>query len=351
MVRETYLTSLIKAFFSALGTGSGVAWPLFGITFALLGASIGGPVSLALGATSIFLFLAVSIPIFYVSYVEEQKNDFRLVEQINRNQNKIHARIEEYLQYIYLQYLRESNSQSFSDYVKHIIDRDLKDTAGIKTHSSLYLLLHVISQHHELLQDLTPLNKKIKFEHLADCVINKIPRKSMSITQLMIPAFFSFVGTFGFFAGCSAGVAGLLTGLGIFTSFAAIPVLGWSILGAAVIFGSIVAFSVAKKNQENYQAQELNNELRKMHHQLKKGTVERSLNENIRQLTDTLTPSSKKEEISSKIQEKIFTVLHQDTARNSKPSLKPMSFFYSGVNELSLIEDEKNTSFPQQTAF
>lgn len=341
--------ALVRAFFAGIGTGAGVAWPLFGITFGVLGASIGGPLSLILGGISILLFFAISIPIFYFSYTEEQKNELSLLKQLNRNQKKLHARVEDYLQCIYTQYIQESNPQSFYDYFNRIIDKDLQEIAKINNDSSLYLLLNLLRQHHELLQNSTPLNVRIKFVNTADTITKNIPQKSIPFSNLIIPAFFGFVGTFGSVAGCSAGIAGLLTGLGIFTSFAAFPILGWSILGAAVIFGVIVAIDAAEKKQEQYQTKELNDEMKKMHHQLNKAILEKNLNANLLQTSDSLTSSSKKTDCSTHIKEQIFSELHHDKLKNSKSSLRSISFLNS-TKKSSLVDEDIDSSYLQKNA-
>ena len=341
------MPSLLKSFITGLGTGSGVAWPLFGITCAILGASIGGPLSLALGATSICLFFSVSIPIFYFSYMDELKNELQQQNLFNKNNKKLHASIENYLQCIYKHYAQDSHAQVFTDYCERIINKDLHDSVALKTNSALSLLLELIQQQHELMKNNPPSGK---FKHIARCVCNNIPLKSLPFSKLVIPAFFGFVGTFGSIAGGSAGVAGLLTGLGIFSSFSAFPLLGWTILGAAVLMGSFVAICAALQAEEHYQTQELINDLKKMHHQLNKATLERNLNATILKATEDLNPSAKKTEFSATIKKQIFSVLHHNPEKHSNPSLKSMSFFKLDKNTSSSGNEDSYPLFPTKSA-
>ena len=77
---------------------------------------------------------------------------------------------------------------------------------------------------------------------------------SGSLSKNCVAAFYGFVGTFGAVAGCSAGVAGLLTGLGLFSGFAAFPFVGWCILGFAfslALFAAVSAFEESKEMAKN----------------------------------------------------------------------------------------------------
>ncbi|HHF7387085.1 TPA: hypothetical protein ACPSKW_003709, partial [Legionella bozemanae] len=79
----------LKSVLNGIGSGSGVAWPLFGILFAALGGTIASFFSLSLGILAITLFFSVSSLIFYFSY-QEQKNSEQLFQnQFHKNQQKL----------------------------------------------------------------------------------------------------------------------------------------------------------------------------------------------------------------------------------------------------------------------
>lgn len=97
--------SVLKSLFNGIGSGAGVAWPLFGISFSLLGGAIEGVLSVALGAISISLFFAVSIPIVYFSYEEMENNKNLFRKQLEKNKQKLALDIVNYIQSIYKNYL------------------------------------------------------------------------------------------------------------------------------------------------------------------------------------------------------------------------------------------------------
>ncbi len=59
-----YLISLL----SAIGSGAGVAWPIYGIVLPLLGATIGGFLSVTLAGVAITGFSLIAMGVFFCLY-------------------------------------------------------------------------------------------------------------------------------------------------------------------------------------------------------------------------------------------------------------------------------------------
>src|SRR4051812_896686 len=81
--------SLFRAAFNGIGSGAGVAWPLFGIVFSLIGGPIGSCLSLALGIVSSLLFLSISLSIFYISFKETKDQEEKFCRAYLKHQRKL----------------------------------------------------------------------------------------------------------------------------------------------------------------------------------------------------------------------------------------------------------------------
>lgn len=297
--------SLIRSIFNGVGSGAGAAWPPFGITFALVGAAIGGPISITLGSIAIATFLAVGISITYFSYKEQQEAKSVLVNKIKRNTIELQISISHYLR-------TQSKKNS---------EEDLRQIASHARNSPLHFILTAINDNYtELSQHLK--NHTLTPKIIHELITKSIPPKSAPLSVLLTPAFFGFIGTFGATAGCSAGVSGLLIGLGAFSSFAAFPILGISILASALLFGIVVGVNAALEAQKKYQAQEQNKLIKAMHHQLKHAHVERAMVNGISSALSTL-PHADQQALSTQIKNHIEPLLHL----NAKPSSPFLSFF------------------------
>ena len=82
---------LSKPFFEGLGTGSGVAWPLFGILFSTLSIGVGSTFALTLGSICSVLFMLISLPIFYSSYTHSQDEENKLNGKLSAVLNTLTA--------------------------------------------------------------------------------------------------------------------------------------------------------------------------------------------------------------------------------------------------------------------
>ncbi|MDP3267417.1 MAG: hypothetical protein Q8M40_00065 [Legionella sp.] len=227
--------TLFKSSVNGIGTGAGVAWPLFGIVFGAIGGTIGSPVSLLLGLGSILLFLTVTLSVAYFSYKDAKNAQKDAQNSINKNQNKLLERIE-----TYLALLKKNGVEHIQEQIKANFEKINRSNPQ----SAVIPLLIALKNY--------TINDFIKELSV------KVSQAPISSSTLVIKGFFGFVGTFGSIAGCSAGVAGLLTGLGLFSSFAAFPVTGFCLLGAAIFLGVVAARRAVTEYKRESAHQEMN---------------------------------------------------------------------------------------------
>ncbi|MCL9684990.1 hypothetical protein [Legionella maioricensis] len=317
---------LFRAAFNGIGSAAGVAWPSFGIIFSVLGGSIGSMLPLTLGAFSIGLFVSIGISIFYLSYAEMKNNARQFEEQLKKNQNKLWADINNYVNSIYEHFLNQQDKHDFINYFKKMIDHDLQEIGRTDINSPLYQILLIIKKRNDEQQFIITTDKRIIFAEIAQ----QTSQKSIPYSKLIAPSLFGFVGTFGSIAGCSAGISGLLTGMGLFTSFTAFPLLGWGIIGVALICGAIMAYNATIEVQDELQNNELNQLTKKMHQQLSKAVLERNVDTALHHTTSALAVNpEKKKELFDQINKPILSVLHHKKINSNESGLHFISFFNS----------------------
>lgn len=254
--------AIFKSIINGIGTGAGVAWPLFGIVFNVIGASIGGLFSFTLGGITIGLFMTLSVAIFYLSYQKTQEEQQHSQALLQKNEQKLIEFINEYINMIYKNYQLSSKTMPFKTYLSLQLNQLLlaiaKDEKKAPLHQALTIIKIRIDQQLVNEKSILPMiEKKI------------IQQYSVPSSNVIVPIFYAFVGTFGSIAGCSAGISGLLTGLGLFSSFAAFPIIGWGILGFAFSMGIFAANNAYIEAQETYKNNLLNQTVKTMYQQLK----------------------------------------------------------------------------------
>ncbi|MDI1352153.1 MAG: hypothetical protein PSV35_05190, partial [bacterium] len=129
--------------------------------------------------------------------------------------------------------------------------------------------------------------------------------------------------------GFSAGFSGLLSGIGVFAGFAAFPLLGWGVLGAALLIGGYVGIKTAQNTALEYQKKQSTNLMKHMHQQLTQTTIERTISAQLYQITDSLTktPAEKK-----KLYKLISQPLYSSLNSLSSHPLHLNSFFKPSSN-------------------
>ncbi|HHF0524785.1 TPA: hypothetical protein ACTUT5_003359 [Legionella anisa] len=260
-----------KSIINGIGTGAGVAWPMFGIVFSVVGASIGGLVSFALGGVAIALFMMISTAIFYLSYQKAQEEEQRSQTLLQKNEQKLMEFVNEYIYNIYKSYQLTAKTIPFKAFLSSQLDQQLSAIAKDEKKTPLYQSLKLI----KILIEQQLLKEKSILPIIEQKIIQQY---SVPYSNVIIPIFYAFVGTFGSIAGCSAGISGLLTGLGLFSSFAAFPILGWGILGFAISMGIFAANNAISETQETSKNELLNQTVKKMYQHLKSQVLDLPLN-------------------------------------------------------------------------
>lgn len=252
--------SIIKSSLDAIGSGAGVAWPFFGIVFSSLGLVAGSTVALVTGSIAGFLFCAVAGGIFYLSYQNIQNKQKSLQEKKATAQTSLDEFINAYLQAINHEY--EVNC----DHEKQFYTKE-KASKYINEQISSHLQTvdpAVMPLMHLLLSKLLTLNSfdfltardDQTIHQLTSKLIDGAPKTTISNATSLKAAFLGAVGAFGAIAGCTAGFVGLLSGLGLFTGFAAAPVVGWTALMVALGFAVLVGFNSARLAASRHEIKE-----------------------------------------------------------------------------------------------
>ncbi len=274
---------MFRSAFNGIGSAAGVTWPLFGITFTLLGGTIGGVLSLALGSVCISLFVAMGLAICFFAYRDMNNTKQQLQNQLQKNEVKLLDDMDNYIACLKKKYTSSSMEVDFNTYLKLKLKEDLLFIQK-NGDSPLSQILQLMSD--EFDKD----NGEINKNNILKRITESISQQPMPIFKMLASAFSSFVGIFGSIAGCSAGFTGLLNGIGVFSSFAAFPVLGWGVLVTAFILGTYAAVGVALGENDVFKQVTLSQKFKEMHKPLEKAILLRNIDiafhETLHHLTD-----------------------------------------------------------------
>lgn len=271
----------LKATFEGIGTGGGVAWPLFGILFPTLGLAVGGALTVIIGSTIGVLFLAVCLPVFYLSYKNSSKEEKALRAKLSNDRKLFNEEISNYLQSIFKEYLHPymaSDDVEYEMLLGHMRSKLVEDMERTNSAFLKKLFARMLADQ-GLLTGFV--NDKISGkdttltikQFTSRCAVSPKPTPR---SLLASAAFIGFVSTFGATAGTSSGILGLLTGMSVFAGLAAFPILGWGILSVAVVLSFIVAGSFIYIANEKFQRRLQHSILKEGHHQLASITLERN---------------------------------------------------------------------------
>ena len=253
--------AFFRSIINGVGTGAGVAWPLFGITFSVVGASMGGLLSFTLGGIATTLFLTVSTAVFYLSYEQSLEEQQKLQVLLKKNEQKLMEFINEYIKAMDKKYQLTDKKMSFESYLLLQLNRQILDRSEDKQsplHQSLIIIKIMIERQ--------LFNEKSILSLIEEEFIKSF---SVPFSKVGSSMFFAFVGTFGSIAGCSAGLSGLFSGLGLFSSFAAFPALGWGVLAIAASMGIFAANNAFIESQKTYKNEVLNQTIKTLYQHLK----------------------------------------------------------------------------------
>jgi hypothetical protein len=234
--------SFLKPSLDGIGTGAGVAWPLFGILSSTLGLTAGSTVVLITGSIAALLFCLVSGTIFYLS----QKNE--------DNEEKIIAAKFEKRKFGLNRLICDCLNNSLKCNLFSTLALDSQPSFAPKNIRFRQLLKDFLEPQPGRAE---PPGSSPSLLIAIDLFITKLiyesadkrfpPRAKMAQT-----AFVAAVGTFGAIAGCMAGFVGLLSGLGLVAGFAATPLVGWATLLAALSISAYVAVNSVEQLIRRY---------------------------------------------------------------------------------------------------
>ncbi|MDP1601799.1 MAG: hypothetical protein Q8M03_00870 [Legionella sp.] len=291
----------LKATFDGIGTGGGVAWPLFGILFSTLGLAVGGTLTIIIGSTVGVLFLAVCLPVFYLSYKNSSKEEQALRAKLKEDREGLNKGMFSYLQSIFDEYLcalASIDDIEHEELLNYIIGKIGNDKLGVNSAFLNQLFTAMLTDKRILTKFVTD---KISEKELA--LTMKPSRYRVTFSQKQTPrsllvsaAFIGFVSTFGAVAGSSSGILGLLTGMSIFAGLAAFPILGWGILSAAVLVSFLVAGVFIYVANEKFQLRQEHSALKEVYQQLDNITSDRNKALNVERISKKIIDSIAKPE-------------------------------------------------------
>jgi hypothetical protein len=259
---------ILKSLGDGIGTAAGVAWPTFGIIFGTLGLSTGAATAIALSSISIGLFLLVFLPITYWSYKSYLKENKKLRHVLQEQRDQAHEHMLHYLisilrkcllknkikhvsdldQSTLIQHLQDEinadiGTNNYMPQIKECLNHLLNDTQNTVLSTLIEALTHSKNNDIDNMPVIIPEHKKKIMGKIKDIFMkcNQFTPKITDFSEQIKMGIIGFSAAFGSIAGCAAGTIGLLTAIGVFAGLATVPVLGWSILGVATIFGLAVA--------------------------------------------------------------------------------------------------------------
>lgn len=296
---------LLKSLGEGIGTAAGVAWPLFGIMFGVLGTTIGGPTAIVLGTILSGLFLLVAIPITYWSYNSYLEEKNKLQRQLDEQENVFCENIIHYLLSLTREHWFANKRNELNHLPPYLSVQEIKlwiveDIKNRRMHCDhqLFLFLHNLlednkSEHFlhdyvrflnselDVTNDYCPVTsfESTKIAHLTQKLkqilpLNEFKSDNNPYTSLnyIRHGAVAFLAAFGSVAGCSAGLIGLLSCVGVFAGLSAVPILGWALLSTAIMFGLAVAAVSVCTVAANRLKRTLVEHYTKINHELKANT-------------------------------------------------------------------------------
>ncbi|GEM_PF-3735316 len=261
----------LKPAIGSIGTASGVAWPTFGMYSSILGLTAGCIGTYILGSTIIGLFFLVAIPtcvILYKNLYSQKKAD---AQHFQETQAKINKLISSFLFTLLQRYQLENSfdnttdddCEAAMDYIIKKInleinllnEREIPSSLKEQKHQLFVTMREYIKNKQPqkfiniLIKENTPNRNhdEVKVKNYYSIFAKQpfSPTIPISITHCIQTGFLEFCGAYGTVLGGTAGAAGLLAGIGVFSGIAAIPVIGWVAAGTALLLGLSMAISSA----------------------------------------------------------------------------------------------------------
>ena len=273
--------SFFKTISDSVGTGAGVAWPLFGIVSASLSLAVGGTFALILGSICTCLFISIALGVFYLIY---QKNK---VEELKLD-NKSLIYITEFIESFCLSYSKDNdiNNEKLTAFLEVCAIQNEEFLLQIyllkfiKKSNPSFLINYATRDQNENREIL----KKIIKEFNAFPILDKWIISPPMIT-LAGGFFLTSTAVFGSVAGTSAGIMGLFISLGFIGGFGSLPVLGGAVILVGALAAAYVAVQTTRGMIEKNQKLQVYKSFKHFNHTFSAENLENNLQE-----SDTLSP-------------------------------------------------------------
>ncbi|MGQ3889118.1 hypothetical protein ACQUW5_08825 [Legionella sp. CNM-1927-20] len=243
------MITTIKSVLEGIGSGNG-AWPTFGILSAVLNLAIGGTTAFVLGSICGIAFLLISIPMAYKSYHNLKKQKQELEKKKEKYENQLSDNLTTLLAMM-KQYEKLKTEIDLTDFLEmKALELEQEDRNKDKLFARFLRYLNSLAIHNTY----TQLEPKLLREYINQFLINELNIKSYSAEEnekVNEAALHSFFGTFGTIAGGSAGVVGMLVGLGLMASLSVMPWVGIAILITATVAAIYMADLAARNTELN----------------------------------------------------------------------------------------------------
>ncbi|WP_131782387.1 hypothetical protein [Legionella gresilensis] len=334
------MRTTIKSVLEGVGSGNG-AWPIFGILSAVFNLAIGGTTAFILGSICGSAFLLISIPIAYKSYQNMKMQQQELERKRERYENLLLDNLTALL--ITMQQSKMLNTETaFTNLLEEKaielehLDRDKLFTRFLQSLSSTTIC--------NTSNQLDPrLFNQLLRKYINQFLINEINIKSYSsqeIKKINEAAFQSFIGTFGTLVGGSAGVVGMLVGLGLMAGLSVMPWVGITVLIIATVAAVYMADVAARNTELNIskadwckQIKNLSNTTYRLNCELRKRSKPSQMTVHELQTAKDLMPNTtminenKQKIYTQAILTKKLTTLNQSTTKASRYSTYPQTIF------------------------
>ncbi|MGQ3888376.1 hypothetical protein ACQUW5_05010 [Legionella sp. CNM-1927-20] len=324
--------TIIKPALEGIGSASGVAWPIFGILSATLNLCVGSTLAFILGSICSAMFLLISVPLAYLGYQDLKKQQEELKRKKEKYENALLSNLIAFFALLN-QYKKLNTTLTLTDFLeKKAQEFEQRNTDEDKLCANF--LRYLNSQ--AIYNFYNPLKPKL-FNHVLQKYVkqflinqlNKNPYSAIEKTKINVAAFQAFVGTFGTIAGGSAGLTGLLMGLGLMASFSIVPWLGVAIILTATIVAIYMANVAARNAELNIdktfwckQAKNLNQQTQKLNADMRK-LVE--LNQTIDNEPVSNTSSADRPEVDIKLQDSKVIITEDRSINNQTISNKKIT--------------------------
>ncbi len=251
----------LKSITEGIGTAAGFSLPTYGILVGVLSLCVASTTSIILSTIFSALFVVTAVPVAYWSYKDYLKEKQKLREMLATSIDNECQMLINYLVRAINECLEtegdEITNECLLEQLKIKIQEDFSDIAP-KSIAIKPFLLFFLNQT-DMLQILEQINPAMPASIYLQETFSKISTAYYAQNQRDIhwgphikKGVIGFTAVYGSIVGCSAGTLGMLQSIGLFAGLAAVPIVGWTVLGVGGILAiSVAAFCIYSSYQKN----------------------------------------------------------------------------------------------------